>query len=482
MKTTLLTSPKVILLASILALLPCQTRAASPSEMLEKGIYTEETKGDVDSAITIYQQLITEAKNSQTLAAQAQFRLGQCYLKKNRNIDATAAFQKLIADFPNEKELIAKAREFLPAEIAVGPVPWVDGERLTFNVALSGGMNLGAMVYRADLVDAGGRKLWRVGAQTAITASQSVSSADADPETFRPVSSRWKHVLLGEATGSYKTNEVTIQKIDGSAPCQLKSDKPLFDNEQVVHMVRRLPLQVGYKTTIPIISTLGTKAVIPLGTEVTARETVEVPAGKFDCFKVQFSIGQTFWFSNDAHRYPVKFEAGGAVVTLVSVTQQKAGQAVPFRDDELGVSFTVPANWVVHRLHGFPAKAERVVLLDPDADADSCDLTLVPIESVPAASRQSSRAWAEADFREHVSNDFKDAKIRPESWKTHQLGGRVGASYIGDFTYLGKPRVAYSLRILGAKTCEQFDLVTTPEKFPELQAAFEKIIASYQKK
>src|SRR4030095_12006038 len=116
------------------------------------------------------------------------------------------------------------------------------------------------------------------------------------------------------------------------------------------------------------------------------------------------------------------------------------------RDDELGVSFTVPANWVVHRLHGFSAKAQRGGLLAPHPHADRRDPTLAPRESGPAASRQSSRAWAEADFREHVSNDFKDAKIRPESWKTHQLGGRVGARYIGGFSYLRKTRVAYCLR------------------------------------
>ena len=62
------------------------SRAAteSPSELLEKGIYTEETRGDVDSAIAIYQQLVAEQDINHSLAAQAEFRLGQCYLKKGR--------------------------------------------------------------------------------------------------------------------------------------------------------------------------------------------------------------------------------------------------------------------------------------------------------------------------------------------------------------------------------------------------------------
>src|SRR5258706_2613991 len=102
MKTNLRSSIPALLLASLMALHTLSATAASPSELLEKGIYTEETKGDVDSAIAIYQQLVAEAKTGQSLAAQAQLRLGQCYLKKNRTVEATAAFTKLIKDFPDE--------------------------------------------------------------------------------------------------------------------------------------------------------------------------------------------------------------------------------------------------------------------------------------------------------------------------------------------------------------------------------------------
>ena len=55
------------------------TAAASPSELLEQGIYSEETKGDVDGALKLYQQVITDAKAGQAVAAQAQYRLGICY-------------------------------------------------------------------------------------------------------------------------------------------------------------------------------------------------------------------------------------------------------------------------------------------------------------------------------------------------------------------------------------------------------------------
>src|SRR6266436_6333908 len=118
------------------AAIRAQTAVESPSELLEKGIYNQDTKGDLDSAITIYQQVVAEASSNQQISAHAQFRLGQCLFKKNRTAEATAAFEKLIHDFPNETNLVAKAREYLPSGLTLGPVPWVDGERMQLNISV----------------------------------------------------------------------------------------------------------------------------------------------------------------------------------------------------------------------------------------------------------------------------------------------------------------------------------------------------------
>jgi hypothetical protein len=479
MKPKLLTSLPSLILAASIALLPSVAGAAtSTSELLEKGIYTEETKGDVDAAIAIYQQLVGEAQNSQSLAAQAQLRLGQCYLKKNRTADALAAFEKLVRDFPNEKELVAKAREHLPAEIALGPAPWVDGERLQLTLTLGTGLVIGTMEMRADLVESGGGKAWRVGRRM-HGGGEMLSSVDVEPETFRPLTSYWKHTLLGEASAVFKTGEVVITSATKD-PMTVRPDKTVYDNEEFMHMMRRLPLQVGYKTTIPTITTLGGGAVIPVGLEVTAKETIEVPAGKFDCFKVPLSISQTFWITDDAHRYLVKFEGGGATGSLASVSQRAPGAAVAFRDDTLGASFTAPADWIFFRPQSRSGKKETIALVDPSGDLDMGSVNLVRTDSLSAAERQSSRAWAEMDFKENVAKELENAKIRPDGWKNQNLGGRPGASYIVDFTDGGKPRVGFALRVLGPKTSEGFNMTCAPEKFDELKAAFDSIIASYR--
>src|SRR5512135_216469 len=108
------TSAALLLLAVTGLLTTAQmATAASPSELLEQGIYSEETKGDVDAALKLYQQVVAEAKAGQAVAAQAQYRLGVCYYKKKNYGQANAAFEKVLRDYPEQKDLIALANKYL---------------------------------------------------------------------------------------------------------------------------------------------------------------------------------------------------------------------------------------------------------------------------------------------------------------------------------------------------------------------------------
>lgn len=471
----------IIMFAALLAADPCAVSApaALPSELLEQGIYAQETKGDLDAAIAIYQQLTAQAKVSQALAAQAQLRLGQCLLKKNRATDAHAAFEKLIRDFPGEKELIAKAREYLPDELALGPVPWPDGERLKLLLTFPTGVEIGLMELRADLVEAGGRKAWRVGRRMS-GGGEMLSSVVVDAETFVPLTSYWKHTLLGEVSAAFKPGEVEMRRPGAAEPTMARPDKTVFDNEEVMHMMRRLPLQIGYKTNIPVITTLGGGTILPIGLEVPAKEMIETTVGNFDCFKTVLSVGQTFWISDDAHRYLVKFEAGGAIATLVTVGQCTAGTPVNFRDDELGVSLAAPADWVIHRQRNEIKGRAAIRLLDPAADSTHVALYLSKTDSLPANVRQSARAWAEHGFQQSAVKEQHGGEIRANSWKTCTIAGRPGVSFVADFQEMGKPMISLSLYAVGPKMSEYFVLACAAEKFEALKAAFDQIVAGYR--
>lgn len=147
----------ILFLSSIIGLAaaaPTALQAASPSELLEQGIYSEETKGDLDAAMRLYQQVVAEAKTGQAVAAQAQYRLGVCYYKKKNYTEATAAFEKLVKDYPDQKELVRLASEYLAGAVALLPAPWTDGEEMRLDMKTPTGFKLGFVRYtvRADTV------------------------------------------------------------------------------------------------------------------------------------------------------------------------------------------------------------------------------------------------------------------------------------------------------------------------------------------
>src|SRR3954471_7741895 len=89
-------------------------RPASFSELLEKGIYTEETKGDIGAAIEVYQQIARDPAADRNLAAQAQLRVGLCYLKLGDKTKAVAALERLTQDFPDKQKLLSIMEKQMP--------------------------------------------------------------------------------------------------------------------------------------------------------------------------------------------------------------------------------------------------------------------------------------------------------------------------------------------------------------------------------
>ena len=93
--------------------LTCRGAAQSPAELLEKGIYTQETVGDLDRAIEIYHKILTSSPSARTYAAQAQYRLAQCLLQKGAKIEAAREFKRVVDVYSEERDLAGKARESL---------------------------------------------------------------------------------------------------------------------------------------------------------------------------------------------------------------------------------------------------------------------------------------------------------------------------------------------------------------------------------
>ena len=109
MKRFTITTIAAMLIAGISPIASGET----PSVLLEKGIYAEQTKGDLDEAIGIYKQIVDSAEANQRYVAEAHYRLGMCQLKKGDKQAAAMSFRKVLADFSSQRSLANKSRKEL---------------------------------------------------------------------------------------------------------------------------------------------------------------------------------------------------------------------------------------------------------------------------------------------------------------------------------------------------------------------------------
>ena len=123
----------LVLAVSVLALgLFSAARAETASVLLEKGIYTEQTVGDLDAAIKIYQQIIDDPEANGQYAAEATYRLGTCHLKKKQQAEAVKAFRALVREHPDQEQWVAKAKLRLARLISPNPAALMPPDTIVY--------------------------------------------------------------------------------------------------------------------------------------------------------------------------------------------------------------------------------------------------------------------------------------------------------------------------------------------------------------
>lgn len=405
------------------------------AELLEQGVYSEETKGDIDAAMLLYQQVIAKADANQAVAAQAQFRLAGCLDKKKDYAGATAAFEKLIRDYPNQKELVAFANEYLADGVTLRPAPWADSEDQRYDLSLPSGFKIGFARMKIDADTLNGRKIWRLNSHLFVGLQQ-WSRTEVDAASFRPIHSRWKHTLIGEAEVVYTPGRATVKTKGKDQVQNVDLAGAIYDNEEAIQLMRRLPLAAGYSTKMSLLVGLTGGNLIPIQLDVTGPESVTVPAGTFDCFKVELNIKQTFWFSSDAHHYLVKFEAGGVIAALASVPSNQPTEPARMVDSIRNFSVLVPAGWMAERKPGPDgAKRTEFILLDPEAIAVT-NVKVENLENYGEAARVSVRAFAEHQV-EQGKKYSKEFVVRADSWTNTTVAGQPAVSFIADAVVQG---------------------------------------------
>lgn len=470
----------IVVLVTVLALGVAPVLAQSGSELLEKGVYLEETAGQLDQAIEIYRRIVRDATASRAHVAEALFRLGACHLQQEDAVAAAAAFERILADYSEQEPFATWAREQMPDTLNLLAAPWDDGEVLRLTLKLTSGVPSGAMLLTADTVERGGEELWRFrrwhkGFSSAI--EQSMSRVLARGDDMTPVESVLRNAAAGRIEAEYGDGVARIETIGTGTRRELPLGGATFDRSEVWHLLRRLPLAVGFKKTIQVFSPEAGDAAEKLDVEVTGKETVTVPAGEQECYRLELRVDgnpQVFWYSSAASRTLVKFEAAGLVGELAEAYVQKPEENSVYRDIELGYSVSLPPDWLF-QTHDFGGR--RVLfLLDPEAETEAW-----------------MRAWraqgegencfyqaAASGTAEEARMTLQDYSFRDDAWAEGELSGWPTVRLVGDYRDMDRRKVQYWTFIDNGDYCVDFTLQVGADRFEALRPEFDSIIASYK--
>jgi hypothetical protein len=210
-------------------------------------------------------------------------------------------------------DLVAKARKLIPGTAALLPTTWGESECAQLNIKRNGEFTGEYLYYSVgDLVDSWAGPIAALGWELQTKKSRRTISLRVDRETLRPAEFSNPNRQPRTATPLYFSDDALGDAL--ATPFV----GPATDLEQTVFLLRRLPLAVGYKTTVPVTS--DTIEPVQMELAVTGIESIQTVAGKFNCYKVAFpGIGQTFWIGVEGARPLVKFQSGAVEADLVKV-------------------------------------------------------------------------------------------------------------------------------------------------------------------
>jgi hypothetical protein len=399
----------VVALAAAL-LLACTGSAQTVADQLQKGIYAQESTGKLDDAILIYRQVVVAASSDSSpyaklYAAQAQYRLVACLLLKGDRPGAEKELQALERNFAGQPDLIQNARGLMQADEALLPEPWGQAEAAQLNIKRDGAFTGEYLFYSVD-ADRNLRE----------------DRGTAPPKPGGMLL-RWElHTKATDRSVMQRFSRETMQP--GSKPRLESNDEmgdagaapfsgPAIDIEQSVFLMRRLPLAVGYKTTLTTRPfTLGNNVPPRVELAVAGIEAVETLSGKYKCYKVSFgAIGQTFWIGVEGARPLVKFQSGAVEAELVKVWG-------PENVLDSVMSIFPAAGWTVERASMGPGPTGSA-----STGCDGCGgtvdvslrKTFTPKAEIGVALRQT---MAET-IRDHA-----DLTVRPGSVREFSIGGQ----------------------------------------------------------
>jgi len=463
--------------------------AQDPSVLLEKAIYTEETLGKLDDAIAIYRQIMNTADMKRDIAAMAIYRLGMCYRKLGSQTDAFSTFSTLAKLYPEQRDLIAKS-----LYLNMKPAPWADGEVMRLTQKRIGTESTGGAAFGTYSVESGleaGKPVWYL--RYIFGSGRSpiyYSLLAADAATMLPINNR---VRSNQAwlESKYTANRIEVAdlKDSGQAVRQIQSTGAVYDAWQLVAIMRRLPLQPGFDVMVPVFES-SSGSFNNVRVQVAARETITVPAGTYDCYKVVIKYDenlpneQTFWITADNHAYVARAHIDRInEFELYAVETVGKNQMATFDIPEAGIALSASSQWylsaipkiIIGSSSGDVGVGGSAMFIGaPDLNSE---LSVTAYEISP----DRPYAGKTPDSISQNINGFEYRyQVRPETRESVTVAGLTGERLIADTRDIpsGEDVVQYTYRLSSSTKAYTFTFSTGKENFNKMRSIFETIVNS----
>jgi hypothetical protein len=220
----------------------------------------------------------------------------------------------------------------LPAQDIVVSIPWKVGEETSYTI-MDGDKALGTGVLRIDQENG----QVRLSQHYQSPEFDDSSSVLVDPQTLKPIEGER---VIASADGvlridvSYSGGTAEIERI---ATAEGKDEERRIDRLDVpehaydtgasLFLWRTIPMQVDYRAAYRSMATavVGKSQENKVTLRVLRQETVEVPAGTFQAWRVEVrapgGVKQTAWYTTDSARRLLEYDSGQYTFLLESVKE-----------------------------------------------------------------------------------------------------------------------------------------------------------------
>ena len=287
---------QIIFILLCLFLLPGNSPliAEPSSTALEEAIYTENTLGNLDKSIQIYEQILNDKQTSPSEKEIAIKHLKAVYLKKGDGdkkfavltnaekpvvIKSDSFTQKIRTFFTNLTSSSNDKSEFLPK-------PWENGQTQKFKITMPQ-VGEGNGLVTLNIAEIEGRKYWVYEEVVRDTVYiDRYARAYIDMESFKPVKTFIKYKISSYEI-DYTDNNITLKhsKRGTVQEQQVLQNNNIYDYVQYNALIQRLRFRSGFEAEFNMLLPQPV-TVFGMKLHVKDKEMVEVPMGRFECYNI----------------------------------------------------------------------------------------------------------------------------------------------------------------------------------------------------